>query len=351
MGINVNKVVAAAFRDRLGFLAGVVGMLWSARDGQDRPPDGLPTRCSRPSSHRSMGGLGSIPGAILGAYILGIMESPPAGPPALSPLTSLQGRLRSSPPDRPPLVPAQRTPRRHREGEDLMSLASERLGSRLAALIVVLALAILGATELPRAGPITCRADTSSVVGIKHHPRRGFQPLQRLHGDLLPGARGLHGHRRLRLLHPDPARRREGRQPSRPALLAFAAPAALLARHPGIAGLDRRCSSPSSSGSPLMRLIGRLHVGGDPGLPRHRAGSPRQLGLDHPGRQDLRRGPEHIRIWSTSGSGPPICGLRRPQDQGPRPSAATMRAARDNEIAAESLGTERRASAAPRLLR
>ena len=72
MGINVNKVIAAAFL--IGStLAGVVGVLWSARIGKVDPLMGFnPVLKAFVAS--VVGGLGSIPGAILGGYLLGIIE-------------------------------------------------------------------------------------------------------------------------------------------------------------------------------------------------------------------------------------------------------------------------------------
>ena len=72
MGINVNRVVAAAFA--IGsFLAGVVGLLWSARVGKVDPLMGFnPVLKAFVAS--VIGGLGSLPGAVLGAYVLGGLE-------------------------------------------------------------------------------------------------------------------------------------------------------------------------------------------------------------------------------------------------------------------------------------
>jgi branched-chain amino acid transport system permease protein len=72
MGVNVNKVIAAAFLIGAS-LAGVVGVLWSARVGKVDPLMGFqPVLKAFVAS--VVGGLGSIPGAILGGYLLGIME-------------------------------------------------------------------------------------------------------------------------------------------------------------------------------------------------------------------------------------------------------------------------------------
>jgi branched-chain amino acid transport system permease protein len=72
MGINVNKVIAAAFA--IGsFLAGVVGILWSARVGKIDPLMGFnPVLKAFVAS--VIGGLGSLPGAVIGAYVLGGLE-------------------------------------------------------------------------------------------------------------------------------------------------------------------------------------------------------------------------------------------------------------------------------------
>jgi branched-chain amino acid transport system permease protein len=72
MGINVNKVIAAAFA--IGsFMAGVVGILWSARVGKVDPLMGFnPVLKAFVAS--VIGGLGSLPGAVIGAYVLGGLE-------------------------------------------------------------------------------------------------------------------------------------------------------------------------------------------------------------------------------------------------------------------------------------
>ncbi len=72
MGINVNKVIATAFA--IGsFLAGVVGLLWSARVGKIDPLMGFnPVLKAFVAS--VIGGLGSLPGAVIGAYVLGGLE-------------------------------------------------------------------------------------------------------------------------------------------------------------------------------------------------------------------------------------------------------------------------------------
>lgn len=72
MGININRVFVSAFG--IGsLLAGVVGILWSARVGKIDPLMGFyPVLKAFVAS--VIGGLGSLPGAVLGGYILGILE-------------------------------------------------------------------------------------------------------------------------------------------------------------------------------------------------------------------------------------------------------------------------------------
>jgi branched-chain amino acid transport system permease protein len=72
MGINVNKVISYAFA--IGsILAGVVGLLWSMRVGKIDPLMGFyPVLKAFVAS--VIGGLGSLPGAVLGGYVLGLLE-------------------------------------------------------------------------------------------------------------------------------------------------------------------------------------------------------------------------------------------------------------------------------------
>jgi branched-chain amino acid transport system permease protein len=72
MGININRVFVSAFG--IGsLLAGVVGVLWSARVGKIDPLMGFyPVLKAFVAS--VIGGLGSLPGAVLGGYILGVLE-------------------------------------------------------------------------------------------------------------------------------------------------------------------------------------------------------------------------------------------------------------------------------------
>ena len=72
MGIDVNVVIAYAFA--IGSLmAGVVGLLWSARVGKVDPLMGF-YPVLKAFVATVIGGLGSIPGAILGGYLLGTLE-------------------------------------------------------------------------------------------------------------------------------------------------------------------------------------------------------------------------------------------------------------------------------------
>lgn len=72
MGININTVIVAAFL--LGSaLAGVAGILWGSRVGRIDPLMGfIPVLKAFVAT--VIGGFGSIPGAVLGAYLLGFGE-------------------------------------------------------------------------------------------------------------------------------------------------------------------------------------------------------------------------------------------------------------------------------------
>jgi len=72
MGININAVIAYAFA--IGsMMAGVVGILWSIRVGKIDPLMGFyPVLKAFVAS--VIGGLGSLPGAVLGGYLLGVLE-------------------------------------------------------------------------------------------------------------------------------------------------------------------------------------------------------------------------------------------------------------------------------------
>jgi branched-chain amino acid transport system permease protein len=85
MGININRVIVYAFGIGSS-LAGVVGLLWSVRVGRIDPLMGFyPVLKAFVAS--VIGGLGSLPGAVLGGYLLGTLEIMLQGllPPALTP--------------------------------------------------------------------------------------------------------------------------------------------------------------------------------------------------------------------------------------------------------------------------
>jgi branched-chain amino acid transport system permease protein len=72
MGININRTIMATFA--LGScLAGISGLMWGGKFGQIDPLLGfVPGLKSFVAA--VIGGVGSIPGAILGGYILGLAE-------------------------------------------------------------------------------------------------------------------------------------------------------------------------------------------------------------------------------------------------------------------------------------
>ena len=72
MGVNINKTIAITFA--LGSaLAGVSGLMWGGKFGQIDPLMGfLPGLKSFVAA--VIGGVGSIPGAIIGGYLLGMSE-------------------------------------------------------------------------------------------------------------------------------------------------------------------------------------------------------------------------------------------------------------------------------------
>ena len=72
MGVNINTVIVAAFI-LSSALAGVAGVLWGARVGSITPLMGF-IPVLRAFVATVIGGFGSIPGAVLGAYILGFGE-------------------------------------------------------------------------------------------------------------------------------------------------------------------------------------------------------------------------------------------------------------------------------------
>ncbi|MDP9353848.1 MAG: branched-chain amino acid ABC transporter permease [Chloroflexota bacterium] len=72
MGINITTVIVAAFVIGSA-MAGVAGILWGARVGRIEPLMGL-IPVLKAFVATVIGGFGSIPGAVLGAYILGFGE-------------------------------------------------------------------------------------------------------------------------------------------------------------------------------------------------------------------------------------------------------------------------------------
>lgn len=72
MGININRTIMATFAMGSG-LAGIAGLMWGGKFGQIDPLLGfIPGLKSFVAA--VIGGVGSIPGAIMGGYILGLAE-------------------------------------------------------------------------------------------------------------------------------------------------------------------------------------------------------------------------------------------------------------------------------------
>ena len=72
MGIRADRVVATAFAIS-GLLAGVAAFLWVAQRGSVDPAMGL-TPVIKAFIASVMGGLGSLPGAVVGGFVLGFIE-------------------------------------------------------------------------------------------------------------------------------------------------------------------------------------------------------------------------------------------------------------------------------------
>ncbi len=72
MGIRADGVVATAFAIS-GLFAGVAGFLWVAQHGSVQPTMGL-TPVIKAFIAAVMGGLGSLPGAVIGGFVLGFIE-------------------------------------------------------------------------------------------------------------------------------------------------------------------------------------------------------------------------------------------------------------------------------------
>lgn len=72
MGVRADAVIAAAFAIS-GLLAGVAAFLWVAQRGSVDPAMGL-TPVIKAFIASVMGGLGSLPGAVVGGFVLGFIE-------------------------------------------------------------------------------------------------------------------------------------------------------------------------------------------------------------------------------------------------------------------------------------
>lgn len=72
MGVRANRVILLAFTVS-GLLAGVAGVLWMSRTTQVTPTTGF-TPILVAFIAVVLGGLGSIPGAVIGGYIFGFLE-------------------------------------------------------------------------------------------------------------------------------------------------------------------------------------------------------------------------------------------------------------------------------------
>jgi len=72
MGININRTIMLAFAIGSG-LAGVAGMMWGGKYGQIDPLLGFVPGL-KAFVAAVIGGIGSIPGAMLGGYLLGFGE-------------------------------------------------------------------------------------------------------------------------------------------------------------------------------------------------------------------------------------------------------------------------------------
>jgi branched-chain amino acid transport system permease protein len=72
MGININRTILASFAIGSG-LAGIAGLMWGGKFGQIDPLLGFVPGL-KAFVAAVIGGVGSIPGAILGGYVLGLAE-------------------------------------------------------------------------------------------------------------------------------------------------------------------------------------------------------------------------------------------------------------------------------------
>ena len=133
MGININTVIVAAFVIGSA-LAGVAGILWGARVGRIEPLMGfIPVLKAFVAT--VIGGFGSIPGAVIGAFILGFGEIYPRRPPAgRSHRLPRRDHLRRFDPD--PALPAAGHPWLDRAGEDLMAATEATPPPRVAGVVL-----------------------------------------------------------------------------------------------------------------------------------------------------------------------------------------------------------------------
>ena len=72
MGVNSNSVIRGAFA-LSGFLAGIAGVFWLMRAGQVTPSAGIDPMLKGVLA-ALIGGLGSLRGAVLGGFVLGLVE-------------------------------------------------------------------------------------------------------------------------------------------------------------------------------------------------------------------------------------------------------------------------------------
>jgi branched-chain amino acid transport system permease protein len=72
VGLNVNRLIVLAFALASGF-AGLAGVLWAAQSGEVEPAMGF-TPLLKAFVAAIIGGFGSIPGALVGGYLLGALE-------------------------------------------------------------------------------------------------------------------------------------------------------------------------------------------------------------------------------------------------------------------------------------
>ena len=163
-----------------------------------------------------IGGMGSLPGAVLGGFLLGSADGGPAGR-AAGRAEALPGRVPVHGGDRSPALPAQGSGR-HRRGEDTgvswtVVTAVTRRAWPVLALVVPLALATLavdlwGSAILERT-TVTMLVNLILVVGLYIFVGQLRHPLVRPHQ--------LHGAGRVRDRAREHPRRHEGAHAAQPA--------------------------------------------------------------------------------------------------------------------------------------